>query len=318
MYIQRYVPHLPSAGEVVIFDRSWYNRAGVERVMGFCTEEESKRFLTLVPGVEQAMVHWGIILIKYWLEVSSEEQTRRLESRIDDPRKVWKLSKLDRMSYSRWDDYSRARDDMLATTDTVWAPWPSRAHRRQEACPPQHHHPPAPRPGAVRAAEAPRHRASEAQGVHQGQATGCAAEAHPARRSSGSDPSKPPTHPLPRRVAPRGFRPRCAPPLSRRPSARARADGRPAGGLREVARPQRLSPSTVAGRREAGERLEQAELDRVLDGLAATRCLELAVDRDGMRLDRVRREEDALADLLERQRRRQDGKQSQLRRREGR
>jgi polyphosphate kinase 2 len=123
MYIQRYVPHFPAAGEVVIFDRSWYNRAGVERVMRFCTEEESKRFLTLVPGVEQAMVDSGIILIKYWLEVSSEEQTRRLESRIDDPRKIWKLSDLDLMSYTRWSDYSRARDDMLNATDTVWAPW---------------------------------------------------------------------------------------------------------------------------------------------------------------------------------------------------
>ncbi len=123
MYIQRYVPHFPAAGEVVIFDRSWYNRAGVERVMGFCTEDETKRFLELVPGVERAMVDSGIVLIKYWLEVGSEEQTRRLESRIDDPRKIWKLSDLDLMSYSRWYDYSRARDDMLTTTDTGWAPW---------------------------------------------------------------------------------------------------------------------------------------------------------------------------------------------------
>jgi polyphosphate kinase 2 len=123
MYIQRYVPHFPAAGEVVIFDRSWYNRAGVEPVMGFCTQEESKRFLELVPGVERAMVDSGIVLIKYWLEVSSAEQTRRLDSRIDDPRKIWKLSELDLMSYTRWDDYSRARDDMLTTTDTLWAPW---------------------------------------------------------------------------------------------------------------------------------------------------------------------------------------------------
>ena len=123
MYVQRYIPHFPAAGEVVIFDRSWYNRAGVERVMGFCTEEESKRFLALVPGVEQAMVDSGMVLLKYWLEVSREEQTRRLESRIDDPRKIWKLSELDLLSYSRWDDYSRARDDMLASTDTGWAPW---------------------------------------------------------------------------------------------------------------------------------------------------------------------------------------------------
>jgi len=123
MYIQRYIPHFPAAGEVVIFDRSWYNRSGVERVMGFCTEEESRHFLELVPGVERAMVDSGIILIKYWLEVSSDEQTRRLESRIDDPRKVWKLSDLDLLSYSRWHDYSRARDDMLTATDTGWAPW---------------------------------------------------------------------------------------------------------------------------------------------------------------------------------------------------
>ena len=123
MYMQRYITHFPAAGEVVIFDRSWYNRAGVERVMGFCTQDEVKRFLELVPGVERAMVDSGIILIKYWLEVSSEEQTRRLESRIDDPRKIWKLSDLDLTSYTRWDDYSRAREDMLNTTDTVWAPW---------------------------------------------------------------------------------------------------------------------------------------------------------------------------------------------------
>jgi len=123
MYTQRYIPHFPAAGEVVIFDRSWYNRAGVERVMGFCAEKESKRFLELVPGVERAMVDSGIVLIKYWLEVGREEQTRRLESRIDDPRKIWKLSDLDLVSYGRWYDYSRARDDMLAATDTVWAPW---------------------------------------------------------------------------------------------------------------------------------------------------------------------------------------------------
>jgi polyphosphate kinase 2 len=123
MYIQRYIPHLPAAGEVVIFDRSWYNRAGVERVMGFCTEEQAKRFLEMAPGVEQAMVDSGIILIKYWLEVGSAEQTRRLESRIDDPRKIWKLSNLDLLSYSRWSAYSRARDDMLTATDTRWAPW---------------------------------------------------------------------------------------------------------------------------------------------------------------------------------------------------
>jgi polyphosphate kinase 2 len=123
MYIQRYLPHFPAAGEVVIFDRSWYNRAGVERVMGFCTPEETERFLELVPWVEKAMVDSGILLLKYWLEVSPEEQTRRLERRIQDPRKIWKLSDMDLKSYSRWYDYSRARDAMLATTDTAWAPW---------------------------------------------------------------------------------------------------------------------------------------------------------------------------------------------------
>jgi polyphosphate kinase 2 len=123
MYIQRYLPHLPAAGEVVIFDRSWYNRAGVERVMGFCTEEEAQAFLKAVPGVEKAMVDSGILLIKYWLEVSEEEQTRRLESRIDDKRKIWKLSPMDLNSYSRWYDYSRARDEMFAATDTDFAPW---------------------------------------------------------------------------------------------------------------------------------------------------------------------------------------------------
>ena len=123
MYIQRYVPHWPAAGEVVIFDRSWYNRAGVERVMGFCTEEQVKRFLEMAPIVEKAMVDSGIILLKYWLEVSPDEQTRRLEARIEDGRKIWKLSPMDLQSYNRWYDYSRARDVMFATTDTPWAPW---------------------------------------------------------------------------------------------------------------------------------------------------------------------------------------------------
>ena len=123
MYAQRYIPHLPAAGEVVIFDRSWYNRAGVERVMGFCTEEQAKRFLAMIPGVEKAIVDDGIILLKYWLEVSPDEQTRRLESRIDDGRKIWKLSGMDLKSYSRWHDYSRARDEMFLATDTAWAPW---------------------------------------------------------------------------------------------------------------------------------------------------------------------------------------------------
>jgi polyphosphate kinase 2 len=123
MYSQRYLPHMPAAGEVVIFDRSWYNRAGVERVMGFCTEEEATRFLQVVPDFEKMMVESGIILLKYWLEVSEEEQTRRLEARIDDGRKIWKLSPMDLKSYSRYHDYSRARDEMFTATDTPWAPW---------------------------------------------------------------------------------------------------------------------------------------------------------------------------------------------------
>jgi len=123
MYIQRFVPHFPAAGEVIIFDRSWYNRAGVEKVMGFCTPEEAERFLDVVPAFEKAMVESGILLLKYWLEVSPDEQTRRLEGRIGDPRKTWKLSDMDLLSYSRWFDYSRARDDMFAATDTAWAPW---------------------------------------------------------------------------------------------------------------------------------------------------------------------------------------------------
>ena len=123
MYAQRYMPHLPAAGEVVIFDRSWYNRAGVERVMGFCTEQQARAFLEVVPEFEKLMVASGIHLLKYWLEVSEEEQTRRLEGRIDDGRKIWKLSPMDLKSYSRWYDYSRARDEMFAKTDTAWAPW---------------------------------------------------------------------------------------------------------------------------------------------------------------------------------------------------
>ncbi|MGH7070769.1 MAG: polyphosphate kinase 2 [Acetobacteraceae bacterium] len=123
MYIQRYLPHLPAAGEIMIFDRSWYNRAGVERVMGFCRMPQVVRFLSLVPNVEKAIAESGIILLKYWLEVSEAEQTRRLEARIDDQRKIWKLSPMDLESYSRWYDYSRARDEMIRATDTAWAPW---------------------------------------------------------------------------------------------------------------------------------------------------------------------------------------------------
>jgi polyphosphate kinase len=123
MYIQRYIPHLPAAGEVVIFDRSWYNRAGVERVMGFCTEQEVARFFELCPEWERTVVESGIILIKYWFEVSKEEQTRRFLARINDGRKIWKLSPMDLESHRRWFDYSRAKDEMLAATDTSLAPW---------------------------------------------------------------------------------------------------------------------------------------------------------------------------------------------------
>ncbi len=123
MYAQRFIGHFPAAGEIVIFDRSWYNRAGIERVMGFCNEEESARFLRLVPSFERAMVDSGILLVKYWGEVDQQEQMRRLKSRIDDPRKIWKLSDMDLKSYTHWYDYSRARDDMFAATHTAWAPW---------------------------------------------------------------------------------------------------------------------------------------------------------------------------------------------------
>jgi polyphosphate kinase 2 len=123
MYVQRYVEHFPSGGEVVIFDRSWYNRAGVELVLGYCTPEQTERFLRMVPAVEKTMVEDGIILIKYFLNVSLEEQTRRLESRIDDPRKYWKLSSTDLTSYRHRYDYLRARDAMFAATNTEWAPW---------------------------------------------------------------------------------------------------------------------------------------------------------------------------------------------------
>ncbi|MDQ8036184.1 MAG: polyphosphate kinase 2 [Pedobacter sp.] len=123
MYMQRYIRHLPAGGEIAIFDRSWYNRAGVERVMGFCTEEQTQRFLEQTPAFEKALVDAGIILIKYWLEVSEAEQTQRLKDRIDDGRKIWKLSPMDLLSYSRWYDYSRARDAMFKATDTDFAPW---------------------------------------------------------------------------------------------------------------------------------------------------------------------------------------------------
>jgi polyphosphate kinase 2 len=123
MYGQRFMPHLPAGGEIVIWDRSWYNRAGVERVMGFCSEEQATSFLGVIPLFEQLMVQSGILLLKYWLEVSPAEQTRRLTARIADGRKIWKLSPMDLKSYDRWDDYTRARDEMFAATDTAWAPW---------------------------------------------------------------------------------------------------------------------------------------------------------------------------------------------------
>jgi polyphosphate kinase 2 len=123
LYLQRYVAHLPTEGEIVIFDRSWYNRAGVEPVMGYCTPEQTARFLSMIPLVEKAMVDDGIILIKYFLNVSREEQTRRLESRIDDPRKIWKLSPTDLKSYGRRYDYLRARDAMFVASSSEWAPW---------------------------------------------------------------------------------------------------------------------------------------------------------------------------------------------------
>ena len=123
MYLQRYLPHFPAAGEVVIFDRSWYNRAGVEYVMGFCSKEQHRRFLELCPLIEKFIVDGGIQLIKIWLEVSDEEQKRRFEARIDDPLRQWKLSPMDLPSRERWFDYSRARDMMLKATDTKYAPW---------------------------------------------------------------------------------------------------------------------------------------------------------------------------------------------------
>ena len=133
MYVQRYIPHLPAAGEIVIFDRSWYNRAGVERVMGFCTEEQAKHFLEVTPPVEKTIVESGIILSKYWLEVSEAEQTRRLEARIEDGRKTWKLSPMDLKSYSRWYDYSRARDENVYRNRHAVGTIVCRSIGRQEA-----------------------------------------------------------------------------------------------------------------------------------------------------------------------------------------
>jgi len=123
LFLQRYIQQFPAGGEIVIFDRSWYNRAGVEYVMGFCTPEEHKRFLSLCPQIEQFAVDGGIILIKLWLEVGMDEQERRFEARIEDPMRQWKLSPMDTASFQRWYDYSRARDMMFKATDTKHAPW---------------------------------------------------------------------------------------------------------------------------------------------------------------------------------------------------
>ena len=123
LYIQRYMKHFPAAGEIVLFDRSWYNRAGVERVMGFCSDYEYERFMRMAPPVEKALLDNDIILIKYWFDVSMDEQQRRFQDRIDDERKQWKLSPMDTESFNRWYDYSRARDAMFEATDTEWAPW---------------------------------------------------------------------------------------------------------------------------------------------------------------------------------------------------
>lgn len=123
MFMQRYIEHFPSAGEIVIFDRSWYNRAGVERVMGFCTKQQAKRFLEGCPEIENYIMESGIQLIKFWLEVSQEEQTRRFRARIEDPLRQWKLSPMDVEAYDRWYDYSKARDEMLEATDTDLSRW---------------------------------------------------------------------------------------------------------------------------------------------------------------------------------------------------
>jgi polyphosphate kinase 2 len=123
MYVQRYLPYLPAAGEVILFDRSWYNRAGVERVMGFATKEQVKTFLNSTPNVEKAIIASGVILIKYWLEVNQENQTERFMERINEPVKIWKLSPMDLESHRRWYDFSQARDEMFAKTDTPDSPW---------------------------------------------------------------------------------------------------------------------------------------------------------------------------------------------------
>jgi len=123
MYLQRYIPHLPAAGEMVLFDRSWYNRAGVERVMGFCTEEQYQTFLQIVPAFERALVMSGIVVVKYWLDIDQASQEERFQERLQDPRRRWKLSPMDVEARRKWDDYTQARDVMLARTASEWAPW---------------------------------------------------------------------------------------------------------------------------------------------------------------------------------------------------
>ena len=178
MYIQRYLPHFPAAGEVVIFDRSWYNRAGVEPVLGFCTPEETERFLQLTPGVEKAMAADGILLLKYWLEVSADEQTRRLQSRINDPRKIWKLSEMDLRSYRRWYDYSRARDAMFAATDTAWAPWYIAYTDNKRRGRLEHHQPPA-QPDPLHTARPPGRHAARTAAARWLRRAGPTVAAHP-------------------------------------------------------------------------------------------------------------------------------------------
>ena len=148
-YFQRYVAELPAAGEIVLFDRSWYNRAGVERVMGFCTDEEYEEFLRAAPAFEAMLIRSGIILVKYWFSVSDDEQERRFQERIRNPRKRWKLSQMDLQSRARWVDYSRAKDRMFELTDTKLSPVVGRGRRRQAPRPAQLHQPPA-QPGALR------------------------------------------------------------------------------------------------------------------------------------------------------------------------
>jgi len=162
-YFQRYIQHLPCAGEMVLFDRSWYNRTGVERVMGFCTEAEVEEFFRSCPEFERMIVRSGIILVKYWFSVSDDEQERRFQQRIDDPTRRWKLSDMDLAGRTHWVEYSRAKDDMFAHTDIKQAPWVRRRRRRQTARPPELHLP-SPVDGCVRRSDPGAHRAASASG----------------------------------------------------------------------------------------------------------------------------------------------------------